>query len=772
MLPILELTRDFFGIVAHDAPAEARRKVAGTLALLDDGFRSDLPLAFDFLQIGDADHPTPTLGPQAHQRRLVSFLKQLTEKRSAQQPAVLFIDDLHWIDPGSDAFLAHFVEAVGTTRTLLLLNFRPEYQAQWMNRSDYRRIPVLPLGDAAIEEMLGNLLGSDPSVGDLRTRIHDRTKGNPFFAEELVLALAGSGALEGQPGAYRLVRPADESAIPPTVQGILAARIDRLDGGDKRVLHAAAVIGREFDAPTLARLLRTTDSELTAALDALRRAELIYETAIYPVAEYVFKHPLTQEVAYGSQLQETRARTHALVADTLIELAAERADERAALIAHHFEAAGDGVSSAGWHARAARTSSFRDANATADHWRRVRTLLATVETPEALRLRAEACREILFTTWRTGGVDEAEWQAVYDEGTVLAQRTDDKHTLAMVISAMAGKRGFAGEHRVQIEMLEEALRVATAAGDFALQASMHQRIGWSWELAGDNRKALEWTERGIQFCERDRSQAGRTSGWDTLAWLHAQRGWGLIWAARFAEGEREFERAEALAIVADDEFTRTYIRSGRFNSAWRTLDRQGIARWGAPEKRDRERGAAYGFTLMQGWACMEAGDWNGAVEAFETAVSLWAVMGAVRLVVFHINASASLAIALAALGDLERARHIVDDIRCDLAANPELRATPLTKVEVVRALLAVHGSAASSEIAALIEELLRAAREYGYATAEPFALQYRAELARLLGDDIASARDLRAAVERFRQLDCDARADALEQQWRTSGGQL
>jgi class 3 adenylate cyclase len=760
LLPILELTRDFFGIDAQDSPAEARRKIAGTLALLDDALVADLPVAFDFLQVPDPAHPLPPVAPEAHQLRLLSFLGTLFRRRSEQQPAVLFLDDLHWIDADSDALLARMVGIVTATRTLLLLNFRPEYRAEWMARSDYRRIPVLPLGDDAIGEMLAELLGGDASVVPLRDRLCDRARGNPFFAEELVLALASSGALEGSPGAYRLVR-ADDAAIPPTVQGILAARIDRLGHGDKQVLQAAAVIGREFGLTLLARMQPAASEEsLVRSLDALQRAELVYETALYPAREYVFKHPLTHEVAYGTQLQEARARSHAAVARALAALDSDRQDERAALIAHHFASAGERREAAAWYARAARWDALRSPTTTIQHWRRIRELLADAEDEDALRQRAEACREILFTAWRAG-LDASEWEAVYEEGTALARRLDDKAGLAMLLSSAAVQRAFSGELHAQVELLEEALELARAVGDFALEASLQQRIGWAWGIAGDNHRDREWTERALRFCARDPARAGRVSGFDTLAWLHGQHAWGLTWAGRFAEAEQALARGDAAANAVADEFSRFNVRGARHHLAWLRLDHAAMA--AATDDPDALWEGVRPYALASGGLSrMAAGDLPGAVAAFAETVAGFAAMRSNRQLSNFLSASAMFAHALALQGDRERARAVLDDVRGWIARRPDLRRNPLILRSTIPAVLVVDGAAAGDEITGLIDALLRAARERGYVVTEPFALQYRAELAALRGDAAASVRDLRAAAELFRALDCTVRADELD----------
>ncbi|GAG31902.1 unnamed protein product, partial [marine sediment metagenome] len=243
-----------------------------------------------------------------------AFVQRLIRARSEREPAVLLVDDLHWIDPGSDAFLARIVEAVSGTRTLLLVNFRPEYEADWTRKSHYQQLPLLPLGPEGIEELLRHLLGEDPSVTELLEPIRERTRGNPFFIEEVVQSLAESGSLEGTRGAYRRVTPVAEVVVPTSVHTVLSARIDRLSEREKQLLQKAAVIGKEFSQPILEEVAELPSVELAGALAALSAAELIREEALYPVAEYAFKHPLTQEVALGSQLRERRRRTHAAVA--------------------------------------------------------------------------------------------------------------------------------------------------------------------------------------------------------------------------------------------------------------------------------------------------------------------------------------------------------------------------------------------------------------------------------------------------------------------------
>src|SRR5207249_11639318 len=166
-----------------------------------------LPVLFEFLGVPDPQNPPPKIDPEAKQRQLLGFLRRLTHKLSDRAPFVILIDDLHWVDRASDAFVAEFAEAIGGRRVLFRVNFRPEYEAGWMRKTYYQQISLSPLSSAAVEELLDDLLGTDAGLGALRERIHGRSGGNPFFLEEVALSLIESGVLAGTRGNYRLTRP-------------------------------------------------------------------------------------------------------------------------------------------------------------------------------------------------------------------------------------------------------------------------------------------------------------------------------------------------------------------------------------------------------------------------------------------------------------------------------------------------------------------------------------------------------------------------------------
>src|SRR5213596_3254132 len=335
--PLGVLREVLLGALGVDQDEElTREKISERLVALDPALVDVLPLAHDLLAASDPPSPEPAGDPVEQERRVAGLLRRLLRARGAAGPFVVHLDDAHWIDPQSERLLAELADVASTTRALLLLNFRPEFHAAWMGRSYYQQLSVAPLGREATREMISDLLGHDPSVVELRELIRERTQGNPFFIEEVVHALAASGALAGERGAYRRTSSAADLDVPATVQSLLAARVDALADSDKLVLQTAAVIGKRFSGLILRSIVGLPTGEVGRSLAMLEHVEFIRgETE----SEYVFRHPLTQEVAYGSQLLEQRIALHAAVARALEEVFAERLGECAALIAHHWEQA-------------------------------------------------------------------------------------------------------------------------------------------------------------------------------------------------------------------------------------------------------------------------------------------------------------------------------------------------------------------------------------------------------------------------------------------------
>jgi class 3 adenylate cyclase len=542
-----ELIQSFFGLSEHDAPADARRKIAGTLVLLNPSFQQMLPMVFEDCGVPDPDNPAPALAPAVRRQQTVAFLRGLTRTRSEQECALFLLDDLHWADPETDLFIAQVVAAAAGTRTVLLCNFRPEYEAGWMESSDYLRMPLRALTVADSAKLVDTLLGVDSSLASLRSRILERAGGNPFFAEELVQSMLEDGVLEGERGAFRLHEDAGEIAVPETVHSVLAARIDRLAESEKQLLQAAAVVGREFAAPVLAKVLARPESELTEGLAVLQSAEFVVEEAVYPEAEYAFKHPLTHEVAYRTQLTTRRATLHRAAAEALTDRGADPA-----LVAQHLEEAGEMLGAARRYAEAAGEFAHRDPEPANRIWRKVRALCTPLEAAEARALHERAISQIILAGWGAEiEIDEAA--EIQREGMELARSSGNVRSQVILLGSYSFLRMRLESVEAQLETLEEAALLVADAADFELYAMVQQRLGWAHLMVGDLDRCLEVSDAGLARCGPDRGKAGHLNGYGSQLAMLLQRAFTRGLQGHFGEAEEGLLEAQRLGLEDGDD---------------------------------------------------------------------------------------------------------------------------------------------------------------------------------------------------------------------------
>src|SRR5208282_1934545 len=267
-------------------------------------------------------------------------IKRILLRESLNQPLIVIFEDLHWVDDESQGLLNLLADSIGTAKILMLVNYRPEYSHHWSNKTYYTQLRLDPLGKESADEMLTALLGRNPDLTALKKLIIERTEGNPFFMEETVEVLLDDGALVRN-GSIKLIKPLAELKIPPTVQAILAARIDRLPADEKDLLQTLAVIGKEFPLSLVHAAAGASADELGRMLDDLQLGEFIYEQPAVGEVEYTFKHALTQDVAYNSLLLQQRKELHRSVGGAIEEIFPDRLTEHYSELAHHFIRAED-----------------------------------------------------------------------------------------------------------------------------------------------------------------------------------------------------------------------------------------------------------------------------------------------------------------------------------------------------------------------------------------------------------------------------------------------
>jgi class 3 adenylate cyclase len=455
---VARLLRTATGVEGLDAEA-ARAQVH---AQVRDADPEDAALFDDLLGIADPDVELPKIDPDARRRRLTALVNGASLARQAS--TVYVIEDAHWIDEVSESMLAEFFTVIPQTPSLVLVTHRPEYRGALTRVADAHTVALAPLSDSETMALVSELLGHDPSVGELGQKIAERAAGNPFFAEEMVRELAERGVLQGQTGAYVSTADVSEATVPATLQATIAARIDRLDPKAKRTLSAAAVIGSRFGLDLFTVL------GVEPVIADLLAVQLIDQIRFTREPEYVFHHPLIRTVAYESQLKSDRAELHRRVAAVIESRDPAAADENAALIAEHLEAAGDLREAFGWHMRAGTWLKFRDIKAARLSWQRARQVADRLpaDEPDRAGMRIAPRALLCGTAFRVSGLDEAG----LDELRELSTAASGKVSLAMAMAGHVMALALRGRHRESSALASELVGLIESIGDPTLTVAL------------------------------------------------------------------------------------------------------------------------------------------------------------------------------------------------------------------------------------------------------------------------------------------------------------
>ena len=490
---IARLLRSIGGVDSLDnETARARVRVR-----VPDADAEDLLLLDDMLGIADPDAPLPRIDPDARRRRLAALFN--TAQLARTDPALFIVEDVHWIDEVSESIVQDLFSVVPRTPSMVVSTYRPEYQGPVARISGAQMIALTPLNDSESAALIAELLGSDPSVRELAKSIAGRAAGNPFFTEEIVRDLTERGVLRGNRGARVRVMDVADMSVPATLQAVIAARIDRLDTESKQTLNAAAVIGSRF-TPQLVTALG-----IDPVVDELIRVELIDQVRFTPLAEYAFRHPLIRTVAYESQLKSDRAQLHRRLAGAIEQRDPGSADENAAMIAEHLEAAGDLHAAYGWHMRAATWATNRDIAAARLSLERATAIADALpaDDPNRVAMRIAPRTMLCGIAWR---VHEHVAGARFEELRELCTAAGDKASLAIATAGLVIDHAFLGRTREASQLASEAMALIESIGDPTLTvglslAAIYAKLG-SAELSD----VLRWSQRVIDLADGDPSK--------------------------------------------------------------------------------------------------------------------------------------------------------------------------------------------------------------------------------------------------------------------------
>ena len=324
----------------HDDTAQAKLDKLNAVLALASTSKQDAALFAEMLSLpGDGRYPTLDLTSEQRRQRTLEALGSQIEALSRSNPVLMIFEDAHWIDPTSLEAFGRAVDQIKTLPALLIVTFRPEFNAPWAGRSHVTSLALNRLGERReTAAIIARLVGNKELPADVMAEIVERTDGIPLFVEEMtkaVLEAEGEGAAES---AVSII-PSPSIGVPASLHASLMARLDRL-GPAKEVAWIGAAAGREFSHALLQAVVRKPEMELQSALDRLVIAGLLFRQGVPPQATYLFKHALVQDAAYGTLLREPRRALHARIAETIESQFAEITQNLPELLARHCTDAG------------------------------------------------------------------------------------------------------------------------------------------------------------------------------------------------------------------------------------------------------------------------------------------------------------------------------------------------------------------------------------------------------------------------------------------------
>jgi class 3 adenylate cyclase/tetratricopeptide (TPR) repeat protein len=554
-LPITTLLRSYFKLGERDTYEDIRARISARLSTLGESLWPAADVFEALLGVPVESARWQGLEPRQRRHHTLEALRHLILRESQIQPLLLVLEDLHWIDAETQAWLDGLVDGLPAARLLLLVTYRPEYQHAWSNRTYYTQLRVDPLPREGAEDLLRTLVGADAELASLRTLLIQRTDGNPFFLEESVRTLVETKALMGERGAHRLAQALDTVQVPATVQAILASRIDRLPATEKHLLQSAAVIGKDVPFILLHTVANETEEGVRRQLALLQSAEFLYETRLFPESEYTFKHALTQEVAYGGLLIDRRRTIHARIVDAIERLQGDRLGEQVERLAHHALRADlwDRALLYGRQAAVKAMARFalRDASTHLEQ-----ALSATKHLPqtrEAIEQAIDVRLELRSAIHFLGEVDRGF--GLMREAEALADQLGDDARMGKISVALSTGLWMMGHSDEAQRPVDRALAIAESTNDALLRHQARAHLTRLHHDRGDHRQAATAVRESLSALEAAGiSLIAFGAGVPLVMQSTTYLAWSLAELGEFAEATRRTEEALRVAQTLDNPF--------------------------------------------------------------------------------------------------------------------------------------------------------------------------------------------------------------------------
>jgi class 3 adenylate cyclase/tetratricopeptide (TPR) repeat protein len=554
-LPILDILRSYFEIKEGEQEFSIKRKIKEKIFQLNEKLKSALSPFQELLSLNVDDEAHLKLEPKQKREKIFEAIRDLLIRESQKKPLVLVFEDLHWIDKTSEEFLDYFIGWLANTPILLILLYRPEYTHRWGSKSYYTNIRVDQLSLQTSAELVQSILKEGEIVPELRELILNKAAGNPLFMEELTHTLLENGTIRREGDHYLLSKKPSDIQVPDTIQGIIAARMDRLEESLKRIMQVASVIGREFAFRILQAIMEMKE-ELKSHLLNLQGLEFIYEKRLFPELEYIFKHALTQEVAYNSLLLKRRKEIHEKIGRAIEEIYPDRLEEFYEMLAYHYSKSDD-LEKAYQYLKLSGNKAMRSYSPT-EAFRFYRDAIGILkQMGETDQNKKEQIEVILSTahSMRLLAYPEDSFK-ILQEGETLCKGVKDKKSLAILCSHLGSFYSAKGNAALGMKYQQDAFEEAERLQDSQITARIGVMLTFSMDVAGEYRKVVHLTPRILASLEKTQRQ-GELFGMpvDLRSYLYANYGHGLGYVGEFGKGEQACNKALSLAQEANNVYS-------------------------------------------------------------------------------------------------------------------------------------------------------------------------------------------------------------------------
>jgi len=514
-LPWADALRALLGISATERSAQLQQLARG---LAEAGLTGWEALVAEPLDLeAEETELTASLDPRLRQQRLFDIVLELIQQHAQEQPLLLVIEDVHWTDPTSLELLDYVARNVASFPALVLILHRPEewLDGRWQKFGHAAEIALEELSDTASQALIADLLETEDVPERLVELVLGKAQGSPFFTAEVVRAFIDAEVLRRDDGRWELVADPDQAGVPDTIHGVIQSRIDRLEETARRVLQVASVIGRIFSTPVLGGVYPYDDLDGTlpwrlSQLGTLGLVMMEVEEALGPEQRYLFRHALTQDVAYESLSYARRRELHRRVG-TFVELEGwEAVSERLGFLAYHFFQGRAWREALRYSLEAGRKAQREYANEVAiAHLKRALQAAEELDEPcEEERLEARGTLGEVMTI--VGHYDEAleHFEAARMLVEAWPPSPERYCRLAELYRGTAEIFRARGDYTPALEWLKRGLELPGVAMT-AEGAGLHLMGAGVFHRQGDNQRARKWCLQGLQVAEQASGRSAR-----------------------------------------------------------------------------------------------------------------------------------------------------------------------------------------------------------------------------------------------------------------------